>query len=108
MRSDKSTGKVTLLARGTLVAFEMRGGGTIELPQDFAMLHDPANRHVRECTLVCCRCVFRVQRPHGIDAMMQKEAEKYFGSDAELVYCTVDLPRGPWKLLGDVAQVLYD
>lgn len=104
----KSSDTITLIGRGNVLSFEMADGSVVALPDDYVMVHDPTNRHVRSCTLALCKCAFGAQPPHSLDPIMRGEAEKYFGSGAELMYAMIDLPDGPWKLVGDVAQVFYD
>ena len=96
------------MARGDVLSFVMADGSTVELPTDYAMLHDPSGAVIDKCTLVCCACELDAHVDGAVPVQIREYVDAYYGDRAELVKGVVEIPPGPWHLLGVVREILYD
>lgn len=77
-------------------------GKIVTLPTDHGIIHDPDGQAFDRCEVF-----FGPYRKTRRRAEMTKAARAYMGSDYPASYAVVDLPRGTWKPLGEVAQIFY-
>jgi len=97
-----------IFIRGDIVSIELTTGTTVELPEDWGLIHDPSG----ECTDMCE--VFIAPYSHGRRlrnsevSKVGKDARAYYGDTAELHDATVEIPVGPWDRVGDIRCINYD
>jgi hypothetical protein len=97
---------MTLLVKGTHVAFDMADGGETVLRASAGMMHDPSGHSWPRCSLLV--------GPYRIidaDEPDDEQARSYFGRQHRLREAVVDRPpprdRTGWRRLGPVEQIYY-
>ena len=97
-----------LLVKGDVVNLELEGGKKIVLPKHYGFVHDPKGQYLNRCDIYVSR--YRRSNPYvtPMEPKMASIARAYFGNLENLNEGVVELPTGPWQLLGRVVQILYD
>lgn len=92
-----------ILIKGRRVQLEMADGRWIVPPARHGIIHDPDGVQLPKCSVfVGPYTTTRTPAP------MTRDAEAYFGSDYQAVSAVVDVPKGPWALVGEAVQIRYD
>jgi hypothetical protein len=96
-----------LIVKGRSVAFDLEDR-EILVRRSSGLMHDPTGRSWPRCSLLIGP--FQRGRAARSDAPSYRDAQSYFGRDAEVRQGEVDPPPRPlasWKRLGTVEQIWY-
>jgi hypothetical protein len=91
-----------ILIKGKQVKMEMANGKIVRAPASYGIIHDPDGSQLPKC-FVFIGPYKTSKKP----VEMTGDAKSYFGSDYKPTSAVVDVPRGPWKSMGDVVQIFY-
>ena len=91
-----------ILIKGRAVAFEMADGREIVCPRSYGMIHDPEGRDLPRCAVFVGPYTRTKKRVDLTDS-----AADYFGSGYDACQAEIDVPSGPWKSQGEIAQIYY-
>jgi hypothetical protein len=77
-------------------------GKVISLPAAYGIIHDPEGEHFDRC-----ECFFGPYKSTQRKVEMTSKAKAYMGPSYPARFAVVDVPRGPWNSVGEVAQIFY-
>lgn len=95
---------MSIIIKGSRVAFIMANGRTMRLPAGYGIIHDPDGVALPRCE-VFFGPYRRTNRP-AVKA--SKKAARYFGKQYVPKEGSVDVPKGPWNPVGEVVEILYE
>lgn len=91
-----------ILIKGQNVKFEMSDGGWVAPPSSHGIIHDPDGSQLERCFVYV-----GPYKATNEQISLTKDAKSYFGPDYKGTKATVDVPDGPWNLVGEAVQILY-
>src|SRR5271156_6191660 len=108
---------MTIIIKGSHVRFELKrpdgapsaekkpkeiSGKIVVLPVGYGIIHDPDGAHFDRC-----ECFFGAYKSTQRPVEMTTKAKAYMGPSYPARFAVVDVPRGPWNSVGEVAQIFY-
>lgn len=93
--------------RGDVVKLKLRNGRMLNVPDDWGMVHDPTGTCINRCDVYLTRYVIKNPVVTQMEPKFASIARAYFGDLKNLVAGSVELPRGPWHLIGQVERIFY-
>jgi hypothetical protein len=106
-----------IIIKGSHVRFELRrpegapsaskkpreiSGKIVVLPVAYGIIHDPDGEHFERC-----ECFFGPYKGTRRQVEMTSRAKAYMGPSYPATFAVVDVPRGAWNSVGEVAQIFY-
>lgn len=91
-----------ILIKGHTVILELANGLVMKLPRSFGIIHDPTGEALPRCDVF-----FGAYRKTDKVGTPTRQSTAYFGRRYQPKNTTIDIPRGPWKNIGEVVQILY-
>lgn len=99
---DAQRKRTPIQIKGRRVAFEMEGGRIHTLPPSYGMIHDPTGKFFPKCH-VFFGPYQRTETPVSKTSL----ETAYYGSNYPGKEARLELPRGPWRIVGNVVQIFY-
>jgi acetyl-CoA C-acetyltransferase len=96
---DAQRKRTPIQIKGRRVAFEMEGGRIHTLPPSYGMIHDPTGKFFPKCH-VFFGPYQRTETPVSKTSL----ETAYYGSNYPGKEARLELPRGPWRIVGNVVQ----
>jgi len=97
-----------IFIRGDIVSLDLTNGVNVAFPEDWGLVHDSTGRCVDRCEVFITPYVEGRRLSNSEARGVGQDAKSYYGSDTVLHDAIVEIPKGPWDRVGDIACIYYD
>jgi hypothetical protein len=95
------------LVRGDLVKFDLSGGGHVDIPDSWGLIHDPLGAVMDPCDIRIGPYESTGQQAAIEDPILARVALAYFGHGMNIYDGTVKIPEGDWERVARIEVIYY-
>jgi len=95
---------MSIVIKGSRVVFILSDGRKVRLPPSYGIIHDPEGTSFSKCEVF----FGPYRKTRRVAESPSRKARQYFGPKYTPKEAIVDVPKGPWKSVGEVVEILYE